>query len=336
MTTTRRPLVYLLGTGGTISSLGHGPLDYTEYGLPGQRLSVEELVSRIPPTEGFPEVKGEQVLEVGSPSIGPKEWLMLAKKINGIFKEDPSAAGMAVTHGTNTLEETAFFLHMTVKSDKPVVVTGSMRPASAEGYDGTVNLMDALRIAASPQAKDKGVMTVLNNEIQSARDVTKSNTYRVDTFVGGPYGILGWADSDHQVVFYRSPARKHTHQTVFDVSALTELPRVDLVYAYGGGDGVMIRAAVQAGAQGIVSAGSGGGGGPADYSAALEEAVKQGVAVVQASHVGSGRVMLTSRRKEQGYLVSDDLSPKKARILLMLGLTVTRDREKLQDMFFSY
>ena len=334
--TSTKPLVYLLGTGGTISSIGHGPLDYTEYGVPGQRLSVDQLVARIPPIDGFPTIKGEQVLEVGSPSIGPTEWLLLAKKINGIFSSDPSTAGVVVTHGTNTLEETAFFLHLTVKSDKPVVVTGSMRPSNAEGFDGIVNLMNAIQIAASPEAVGKGVLTVLNNEIQSARDVTKYNTYRVDTFVGGPYGILGWADSDHKVVFYRAPTRKHTCQTPFDVSGFSELPRVDLVYAYGGGDGVLARAAVQAGAKGIVSAGSGGGGGPADYSTALEEAVKQGVKVVQASHVGSGRVMLTSRRKEQGYLVSDDLSPKKARILLMLGLTVTQDSSKLQELFWTH
>jgi L-asparaginase len=336
MSLTGHPVVYLLGTGGTISSIGHGPLDYTEYGIPGQRLSVDELVAQIPPIEGFPEVKGEQVMEVGSPSIGPEHWLTIAQKVNDTFKKDPNGSGIVLTHGTNTLEETAYFLHLTSKSEKPVVLTGSMRPASAVGYEGTVNLMDAIQIAASPEARGLGALTVLNNEIQSARDVTKYNTYRVDTFVGGPYGILGYADSDHRVVFYRKPSRKHTYQTAFDVSSMSALPRVDLVYAYGGADGVMVRAAVEAGAKGIVAAGNGGGGNPPEMSRALEEAIAQGVVVVQASHVGSGRVILTSRRKEQGFLVSDDLPPKKARILLMLGLTVTEDKEQLQEMFWEY
>ena len=147
---------------------------------------------------------------------------------------------------------------------------------------------------------------------------------------------LGYADSDHKVVFYRSPARKHTYQTVFDVSNTDQLPRVDLAYAYAGGDGVMIRAAIQAGAQGIVSAGSGAGGGSPDYNKALVEALANGINVVQASQVGSGRVVTTAQRQEQGFLVSDDLSPKKARILLMLGLAVTKDRGQLQEMFYTY
>jgi len=328
--------VYLLGTGGTISSVGHGPLDYTEYGSTGERLPLEELVSRIPAGAGLPRLEIEQLLEVGSPSIGPEHWLQIARRINSIFLDQPEVSGIVVTHGTSTMEESAYFLNLAVNSAKPVVITGSMRPPTAEGFDGLVNLIDAIRIASSPDAIGMGVTTVMNNEIQSARDVTKYNTYRVDTFIGGPFGVLGYVDSDQNVVLYRSPLRRHTYRAEFQTFELESLPRVDVLYAYAGADGTLVEATVRSGVKGIVVAGSGAGGGPPQFMTALEKAIAANVVVVMASHVGSGRVIQTSRRLAQGFLAADDLSPKKARILLMLGLTVTEDTDRLQQMFYQY
>ncbi|MCX6022137.1 MAG: asparaginase [Chloroflexi bacterium] len=331
-----QPLVRVLGTGGAIHSFGHGPLDFHNYGIPDKKLDVNDLLTWLPEGYVFPRVKAEQVFQLGSPSIGAKEWIELAGKINGIFAEDPETAGIVVTHGTSTLEETAFFLHLTVKSDRPVVLTGSMRPPSALGSDAPVNFIDALRVAASPDSRGKGVLMVLNNQIQSARDVRKGNGYRVETFHSGEFGILGYADSDHEVVYYRAPTRKHTFAAEFDVSGLTDLPRVVLVHAHAGGDGLLVRAAIDAGVDGIVSAGVGAGGGSPDYGTALQEAAAKGIPVVQSSHVGTGRVMMTERWKPHGFIAADTISPKKARILLALGLTVTKDRDKLQAMFETY
>jgi L-asparaginase len=332
----RVPRVRLLGTGGTIGSLGQGPLDFTDYGVTKQKISVQEHLGRLPSLEGVVDVESEQALSVGSPLIGPAEWVMLANRVNELFDADPDLSGIAMTHGTNTMEETAYFLNLTVKTDRPVVMTGAMRPPSSLSTDADINLMDSVRLAGSRQTRGKGVVVVMNNEIISAREVTKTNTYRVDTFSGGPMGVLGYMDSDGKAVLYQSPARKHTWQTEFAMNPDVEMPRVDIVYAYAGGDGVQIRAAVAAGAKGIVSAGSGSGGGPPDYNAALEEASAQGIPVIQSSHVGSGRVVMTELRKKHGFIVSDSLSPKKSRILLMLGLTVTSEKEKLQEMFYVY
>src|SRR5262249_33047834 len=174
---------------------------------------------------------------------GPREWLQLAQRINHVLREDVSLAGVVVTHGTATLEETAYFLHLTVKSDKPVVITGAMRPPTAVGTDADLNLLDATRLAVCPAAGGRGVLTVLNNETQSARDVTKMTAFRVETFTSRELGFLGYVDSDAQVVFYRAVTRPHTTATPFDVTELHELPRVDIIYAYGGADGVLVDAA---------------------------------------------------------------------------------------------
>ena len=336
MISSDRPVVRVLGTGGTISSIGQGPMDLTEYGQGDRRLSIDELLARLPQIQDFPVIKGERMLEVGSNKIGPAEWPMMARRINQIFEDEPNVIGVAMTHGTSTLEETAYFLNLTVKSDRPVVITGAMRPASAVSGDGEINLVDSIRVAASANSRGMGVLTVLNNEIQAAREVTKQDTYRVDTFGGGPLGLLGYSDSDGRVVYYRSPLRKHTYQSEFDVSTVEQLPRVDIVYSYAGDDRSQVRAAVEAGAEGIVSAGSGAGGGSPEHDSALEEACQKGIAVVLSSHVGAGRVVMTSRREEQRFIVSDNLTPKKSRILLMLALTLTRETHRIQEMFYTY
>ena len=225
------PRVHILATGGSISGLGPHRLDYILYPELGQRLSVEQMLARIPEAGELAEVKGENVLQVGSPSIGPVQWLQLAERIHALFAGARSPDGIVITHGTATLEETAYFLHLALKSDRPVVVTGAMRPPSALGTDADLNLLDAIRLAACPDAAGRGVLTVLNNEIQSARDVTKANAFRVETFTSRELGFLGYVDSDGQVVFYRNVTRLHTTATPFDVRGIQALPRVDIVHA---------------------------------------------------------------------------------------------------------
>ena len=210
--------VHIVATGGSISGVGPHRLDYLEYPELGQRLTIEEMLARIPEAANIAQVQGENLIRVGSPAIGPVEWLQLARRINQVFAEDPELAGVVVTHGTATLEETAYFLHLTMKSARPVVVTGAMRPPTAVGTDADLNLLDAIRLAACPEAAGQGVLTVLNNEIQSARDVTKTNTLRVETFTSRELGFLGYVDSEGQVVLYRAVTRPHTVDTLFDVS----------------------------------------------------------------------------------------------------------------------
>ena len=250
--------------------------------------------------------------------------------------EDDDVAGVVMTHGTATLEETAYFLHLTVKSPKPLVITGSMRPASALGTDADINLLDAIRIAACPDAVGKGVLTVLNNQIHSARDVSKSNTFRVSTFRPNELGFLGYADSDGEVVFYRSPTRGHTTSTPFDVAGLQDLPRVDIVYSYVDADELLVEAVRRHGSGGLTLAGLGAGLSPLAVLEAGARAVSDGMPVVLASRATASRVVMTPAMERWGFIVCDNLLPQKARILLKLALTVTRDRREIQRMFYEF
>jgi L-asparaginase len=333
---TSKPRVRVLGTGGTIAGIGPHRLDYSLYVEVGRFMPIEESLARIPEANDIAEVQWENITSVRSMSIGSAEWLQMAQRINRIFEEDPDVAGVVVTHGTATLEETAFFLHLTVKSPKPVVITGAMRPASAMSTDADINLMDAIRIAASPDAVGKGVLTVLNNQIHSARDVTKSNTFRVETFRPNELGFLGYADSDGEVVFYRAPTRKHTTATPFDVAGMNSLPRVDIVYAYGGADGLLIDAVRQNGSDGLVLVGFGSGTLPPAMREAGAQAVQDGIRVVLASRATAGRVVMTPRNESLGFIVCGNLLPQKSRVLLALALTVTQDRREIQQMFYEY
>ena len=330
-----KPRVHILGTGGSISGIGPHRLDYTLYPEAGKKITVEQLLERIPEAREVAELSGEDVLQVGSPSIGPKEWLQLADRIHTLLGTN-SVNGIVITHGTATLEETAYFLHLTVKSDRPVVVTGAMRPPSAAGTDADVNLLDAIRLAATAEAAGRGVLTILNNEIQSARDVTKSNAFRVDTFDSRDFGVLGYVDSDARVLFYRNVTRPHTTETPFDVRGRKELPRVDIVYAYAGADGVLVDTLTARRPDGIVLVGFGGGSYPSAFLEAGKRAVQAGIPVVLATRSWNGRVVITPKKDADGFIVCDDLMPQKARILLMLALTVTRERKAMQEMFYRY
>ena len=328
-----KPRVHILGTGGSISGVGPHRLDYTLYPDSGKKLTVSQLLERIPEAREIAELSAEDVLQVGSPSIGPVEWLQLLQRI------DKTDAGIVITHGTATLEETAYFLHLTIKSPRPVVLTGSMRPPTAVGTDADLNLLDAIRLAASPEAAGRGVLTVLNQEIQSARDVTKSNAFRVDTFQSRDFGVLGFVDSDARVLFYRDVTRPHTTATPFDVRGRKDLPRVDIVHAYAGADGVLVDALTERRrewrTEGMVLVGFGGGSFPSAFLDAGKRAVKAGIPVVLATRSWNGRVVATPKKDADGFIACDDLMPQKARILLMLALTVTRERGAIQRMFYE-
>jgi L-asparaginase len=250
--------------------------------------------------------------------------------------ESGKADGVVITHGTNTLEETAYFLTLTLKTDKPCVVVGSMRPSSGLSADGYLNLVNAVRVAASPEARGKGCLVLLNDTIWAGRDVTKTATYRVQAFQGRDLGPLGFADADSKVVFYHASTRKHTTETEFDVRGLDDLPRVDVVTGYIGADGVVIDALVDAGTKGIVAASTGAGRPTPLEEQALDRAHEKGVTILQCTRVGSGRVVWAPNLRRKGWVASDNLVPWKAKVLLALGLTKTNDPAELQRMFDTY
>jgi L-asparaginase type II len=330
-----KPRIYIVATGGSIAGVGPDRLDYILYPELGDHITIEQSLARIPEAADLAHIEAEDLVSVGSTAIGPEEWLRLTKRINALLA-DEKTDGVVVTHGTATLEETAYFLHLTVKSEKPVVVTGAMRPPTAMGTDADLNLLDAIRVAASPISAGKGVLTILNNEIQCARDVVKTNTFRVETFKPNELGFLGYADSDGEVVLYRAPLRRHTTATEFQVDEMTALPRVDIAYCYAGSDELLINAVRANGSDGLVLAGFGGGSFPPRAIEAAAQAVSEGMPVVLASRSIAGRVVMTPRKEEQQFIVSDNLQPQKARILLVLALTVTRERKEIQRMFGEY
>jgi L-asparaginase len=327
------PRIAVIGTGGTISGVGQDRLDFTEYGTTGRFMHVDELLATVPELSRVAEIVPVRYKNVASTEIAPTHWLELLRLIH---ETAPTVDGIVVTHGTATLEETAYFLNLAVKTTAPVVVVGAMRPSSALGADGGNNLLNGARVAGHPDAKGMGVMVVLNDEINAARDVTKTSNYRVQTFVSRDLGILGSADAD-KVAFYRKPIRTAAPATEFDVASLPDLPRVDIIPAYAGADAAFVHAAIAAGAKGIVSEGFPSGSPSPAQKAALKEAAAQGIVVVQASRSGSGRVLADKGALRQaGFAAADSLTPQKARILLMMALTVTSDVEQVRRIFETY
>lgn len=332
---TDRPRVALIFTGGTIDSVGVDRLDLAWYIEAAQRLPDGELVARVPELASLAEVDEVPFRRLPSQSIGDGDLFDLVRLIHELFVAD-TARGVVITHGTNTLEETAYFLHLTLKTERPVVLVGAMRPSSAISADGYLNLLNGVRVAADASACGMGVLIVLNDTIHSARDVTKTATYRLETFQGRDLGPLGYADNDGQVVFYHRPVRPHTTGTEFDIAEIEDLPRVDVVVSHLGADGTMIDAAVAAGARGIISAGTGAGRPTPEEAKALERASAAGVVVCQGTRVGSGRTVRSPGLRRMGWVASDNLPPWKARILLRLGLARTTDPDELQRLFDTY
>ncbi|MBS0641080.1 MAG: asparaginase [Proteobacteria bacterium] len=332
----RLPKVAIIGTGGTISGVGRDSLDFYEYSTSGRFMRVDELIATVPELPRVADIVPVPYNNIASTDLQPSDWLKLTTIINETVAADPTLDGVVLTHGTATLEETAYFLNLTVKVSVPVVVVGAMRPSSALGADGGLNLLNACRVAGSPQARGMGVLVVLNDEINAARDVMKTSNYRVQTFVTPDFGILGYADPD-RVVFYRRPLRRCAPDTEFDVSGVAALPRVDIIPAYAGADATMVEAVVAAGAKGIVSVGFPSGSPSPAQKKALEQAAKTGVAVVQSSRAGSGRVVPSKESLlAAGFYGADTLTGQKARILLMVALTRTSDPAEIRRIFEEY
>jgi L-asparaginase len=334
---TNLPLVWVLSTGGTISGRGATSTSLTDY-RSGAFLG-EELVRGVPEIKQYANVRVEQVVNVGSPDITLDNWLTLARRINTIFSDDPKVAGIVITHGTSTLEETAYFLNLTVKHDRPVVLVGAQRPATAISADGPLNLLNAVRTATAPDARGKGVLIVMNDEINAARDVTKTSTYRVETFRAPDLGFLGYVDAD-KVIFYRESTKRHTAKSEFDVARITELPNVAILYSYVEPNTAVIPALVASGVKGIVFAGTGAGGLSSRERSVLQAVLSKPAAsrpvVVRSSRTGSGRVVAANQYDDLGMIPADTLNPQKARILLMLALTKTHDLDDIRRMFAEY
>lgn len=336
MTATAKPRVAAIGTGGSISVQGRHNLDLFEYSDFGRLLEIDELLAYVPEIAGVADVTPVRFRTLKSTAVGPVDWLELVDVIHQTVAADPALAGVVVTHGTATLEETAYFLNLTLKVDVPVVVVGAQRPPTGMSTDAHLNLLNAVRVAAAPVSRGLGVLVLLNDEIQAAREVTKASTARLETFRSHDLGMLGYTDPDGRVAIYRHPVRRHAPDTEFDVRGLTSLPRVDVAYSYAGADGAAIEAFVQRGARAIVSAGLAPGSPTPDEGTALAEAQRQGVLFVQCSRAGSGRVIRRQRMREQHVIVADNLNPQKARILAMLALTRTTDPEEVQRIFDEY
>ena len=337
-TNTPLPRIAVIGTGGTISSVGRHNLELVEYITLKRKYDVHELLARVPEADRVANVVPVPYAAVSSTSIEPGNWLELNERIHSLVEEDPDLDGIVLTHGTATLEETAYFLGLTLKVDRPVVVTGAQRPASALSTDAFLNIVNALRVAGSEAARGLGVLVMLNDEIHAAREVAKTSTQRLQTFRTPDFGALGQADADG-VNIYRHPVRRRAPDTEFDVrgAAADDLPRVDVSLSYAGTDGTDIDAYVAAGAKGIVVAGFAPGLNTKGQVAAIERAHEEGVVLVQSSRVGSGRVPpLAGDQQLPDPVVADNLTPWKARILLMLGLRETQDRDELRRMFATY
>jgi len=335
------PRVRLVATGGTISNRSGG------------RLTAEDLTRSIPSLGRYVRAETEQFSNVSSSELSLDQWLQLTRRINELYRNDPDLAGVVVTSGTDTLEELAYFLDLTVRDERPVVVVGSMRNPSALGYEGAANLLEGFRVAAEPASRNKGVLVVLNDEINSAREVTKTDALRLQTFQSRGYGVLGVVDSD-RVVYYRDVVKRHTAKSEFDLVGVTSLPRVDVILVYQGASGDLVKAAADAGAKGVVIAAAGAGATAPGQSEGLAYAASKGVLIVTSTRTGGGRIAVNRtppaatpteetpapavqrRQPRRSSIAAEDLTPLKARILLMVALTKTQDAATLQRMFTEY
>jgi len=332
-TAAKPPNVVILATGGTIAGAA---ATGTQSGYTSGAVTIDAMLKAVPGIDKLATVKGEQISNVGSQDMSFDILLKVAKRINELAK-DASIAGFVITHGTDTLEESAFFLNLTVKTDKPVVLVGSMRPSTAVSADGPLNLYNAVGIAVDPAAKGRGVLVTLNDQIHGAHSLTKTSTTAVETFQSPVRGIVGTA-SYGKNDWYQSPGWKHTTKSDFDITSVTKLPRVDIVYAGVDASADMITLAANAGAKGIVIAGVGNGNMNKAMVDAAAAVVKKGVVVVRASRVTTGLVGRNVELDDDklGFIASDELNPQKARILLALALLKQRTPADLQNLYRAY
>jgi len=328
-----KPTIYILATGGTIA--GQGSSSVTQAYKPGS-ITVDELLSAVPSIKDVANIKAEQVANIGSQDMNDDVWLKLSKRVNELLSQK-DVDGIVITHGTDTQEETAYFLNLTVKSNKPVVLVGSMRPSTAIGADGPRNIHNAVACAASAESLGKGVMVVMDDKIIGADDITKTHTLDVGTFEDPNYGNLGIMYNG-KPIYTRESVKRHTINSEFDITNINKLPRVEVVLSYSNAKSLFIDAAVNAGVKGIVTAGVGNGNMTTDMQNALVNAVKRGVAVVRSSRIPMGPTAQYDEVDDDkyGFTASWYINPYKARILLMLALTKTNNYKEIQRMFTEY
>lgn len=327
------PNIKILATGGTIAGAGNSA---TETNYTAGKVGVDALIAAVPEMTKIADISGEQVVSIGSQDMNDEVWLKLSKRVNELLAQK-DVDGIVITHGTDTLEETAYFLNLTVKSDKPVVLVGAMRPSTAMSADGPLNLYNAVVTATDKDSKGRGVLVTMNDTILDARDVTKTNTTLVSTFQSPNYGAIGYIFNG-DAKFERSPERKHTKSSQFDVSKLNALPKVGIVYNYSNASDLPVKAFIDAKYDGIVSAGVGNGNIYKDIFASLEQARAKNIAVVRSARVPTGSTTLDAEIDDNkyGFVASGTLNPQKSRILLMLALTKTKDFKEIQKIFLEY
>ncbi|PIE61506.1 MAG: L-asparaginase 2 [Desulfobacterales bacterium] len=327
------PSVYILATGGTIAG---SAVSATQSGYSSGKLDIQGLLKVIPNLEHLARVQGEQLSNVGSQDMSFEIMTRLAKRVNALLARN-DVDGIVITHGTDTMEETAFFLNLVVDSTKPVVMTGAMRPATALSADGPLNIFNAVAVAAHVDAGNRGVMVVMNDRIHGAHSLTKSNTTSVETFLSPINGLMGTVVFG-AVKFFRSPFRKHTLESEFRPEYALPLPRVDIVYACADMPPDLIAASATLGAKGIVIAGDGNGNMSKEAIRIASELSAKGICIVRASRVPTGTVSRNVEVDDDrfGFIVSDELNPPKARILLMMALQKVRSLASLQSLFYQY
>jgi len=329
----KKPNIVILATGGTIAGAA---ATGTQAGYTSGAVTIDAMIAAVPGIKDLANIRGEQISNVGSQDMSFNIMLTLAKRINELLAQ-PDVNGVVVTHGTDTMEETAFFLNLVVKSDKPVVLVGSMRPSTAVSADGPLNLYEAVAVAADPNARGRGVLVVMNDWIEGAHSLTKTSTTAVQTFMSplrGLVGVSAYGKND----YYNNPEWKHTTGSEFDVTSVTRFPRVDIIYGCADMSPDLIDAAVANGAAGIVIAGVGNGNMNKDSLEAAERAAKKGVVIVRSSRVPTGAVGRNVEVNDDGmgFVASDELNPQKARILLMLALLKPRSTSEIQQLFLTY
>ena len=331
--TNNLPHIVILATGGTIAGKAESA---TQAAYTSGQESIENMIEAVPGIRKLARVTGEQVVNVGSQDMSVKIWLKLAHRINELLATD-TVDGIVITHGTDTQEETAYFLNLVVKSKKPVVMTASMRPSTALSAEGPLNLYNAVAVAANPDAAGRGVLVVMNDNIHGAQAVTKTNTTSVQTFLSPLQGLIGVVLYG-EVEFFRKPHSVNTTESIFSVEGAKNLPRVDIVYTYADTPADLIDCSVDNGAKGIVIAGVGNGNMNAAMLKACKRAVKKGVVVVRSTRLPSGFVIRNEEINddEYGTIASDDLNAPKSRILLMLCLNQGIEKDKIQDFFYKY
>jgi L-asparaginase len=327
------PRVRVLATGGTIAGAQAAA---GEYGYKSGEFKVEDLIAAVPGLGKLAAMTGEQIVNIGSQDMNDEVWLKLAKRLNAVLAM-PDVDAAVITHGTDTLEETSYFLSLVTKSDKPVVMVGSMRPATAVSADGPANLYNGVAAAIAPEAKARGVLVSLNDEVHYARNVVKLNTTSLQTFASPNRGPAGVVNTGH-VVFFQRMDKRLGSASEFSVDKLEKLPRVDVIYAHANMSPDLIDAAVKAGAQGLVIAGVGDGNMTGPALDAVTRAAKAGVVVVRSTRLPTGRVLRNNEVNDDklGLVASDELNPAKSRVLLQLALTKTKDPKAIQQIFYTY